>query len=178
MLDLIAASRALGLAPTTSATFSPFLKSRKVGMARMPSSCATSGTSSTSSLKKRALGYVPDILRAGALERCLASCVCVRPIWDLLDDLGRNDLAGTAPGGEAVEDHQAGLVAESLVEGRLAGTLLADARHFCTETMTSPARVKRRNGAIVGHLRLEVVDTGVRHSGCVGEELLCEKWSV
>lgn len=99
---------------------------------------------------------------------------------DLLDDLRRNDLARTAPGSEAVKDHQAGLVAESLVEGRLAVTLLADARHFCTRTMTttSPAQVKQRNGAIVEHLRHEVVDTGVRHSGCVGEELLCEKWSV
>lgn len=97
---------------------------------------------------------------------------------DLLDDLRRNDLARTAPGSEAVEDHQAGLVAESLVEGRLAVTLLADARHFCTKTMTSPAQVKQRNGAIVEHLRHEVVDTGVRHSGCVGEELLGEKWSV
>jgi hypothetical protein len=97
---------------------------------------------------------------------------------NLLDNLGRNDLARTAPSSEAVKDHQAGLVAESLVEGRLAVTLLADARHFCTETMTSPAQVRQRNGAIVGHLRLEVVDTGVRHSGCVGEELLCEKWSV
>jgi hypothetical protein len=47
---LIAASSALGFAPTTSAIFSPFLNSKNVGMARMPSSCATSGTSSTSSL--------------------------------------------------------------------------------------------------------------------------------
>lgn len=99
---------------------------------------------------------------------------------DLLDNLGRNDLARTAPSSEAVKDHQAGLVAESLVESRLAVTLLADARQFCTKTMTmtSPAQVKQRNGAIVGYLRHEVVDTGVRHSGCVGEELLGKKWSV
>lgn len=97
---------------------------------------------------------------------------------DLLDNLGRNDLARTAPGSEAVKDHQAGLVAESLVEGRLAVTMLAHVCGGCTKTMTSPAQVKRRNGAMVGHSRLEVVDTGVRHSGCVGEELLCEKWSV
>ena len=54
---LIAASIALALAPTTSPTFSPFLKNKKVGMARMPSSCATSGTSSTSTLKNLTFGY-------------------------------------------------------------------------------------------------------------------------
>lgn len=47
---------------------------------------------------------------------------------DLLDDLGRNDLAGTAPGSEAVKDHQAGLVAERLIEGSLAVVPLAVAR--------------------------------------------------
>ena len=52
----IPAKSALGFAPTISWTFSSFLKIRKVGMARMPSSCATSGTSSTSSLMKWALG--------------------------------------------------------------------------------------------------------------------------
>jgi hypothetical protein len=50
--SLIAANSALGLAPTISLTLSAFLKIRKVGIARMPSSCATSGTSSTSSLTK------------------------------------------------------------------------------------------------------------------------------
>lgn len=48
----IAAKSALGFAPTISWTFSSFLKIRNVGMARIPSSCATSGTSSTSSLTK------------------------------------------------------------------------------------------------------------------------------
>lgn len=51
------ASIALGLAPTTSPTFSPFLKNKKVGIARMPSSCATSDASSTSTLKNLAAGY-------------------------------------------------------------------------------------------------------------------------
>ena len=54
---LIAASNALSFAPTTSPTFSPFLKSKKVGMARMPNSIATSFTSSTSTLKNLACGY-------------------------------------------------------------------------------------------------------------------------
>ena len=49
-LFLIAVSSAFGFAPTTSPTFSPSLKSMNVGMARTESSCATSGTSSTSSL--------------------------------------------------------------------------------------------------------------------------------
>ena len=62
-----------------------------------------------------------------------------------LDNLGRDDLARTAPGSEAVKNHKAGLDTERLVEGRLG---------------------------------LEVVDTGVGHSGCVGEELLGEKRSV
>ena len=44
------ASNAFWFAPTTSPTFSPFLNTRNVGMARTPSSCATSGSSSTSSL--------------------------------------------------------------------------------------------------------------------------------
>ena len=44
---------------------------------------------------------------------------------DLLDNLGRNDLARTAPSSEAVKDHQAGLVAERLVKGGLAVVLLA-----------------------------------------------------
>jgi hypothetical protein len=47
---LIAASRATGLAPTTSPTCLPSLNSRKVGMARTDCSWATSGTSSTSTL--------------------------------------------------------------------------------------------------------------------------------
>lgn len=47
---LIPFSIACGLAPTTSVIFSPFLKNRMVGIARMPSSCATSGTLSTSTL--------------------------------------------------------------------------------------------------------------------------------
>jgi len=47
---LIAASSAVGLAPTTSSTFWPSVKIWKVGMARMPSSWATSGISSTSIL--------------------------------------------------------------------------------------------------------------------------------
>jgi hypothetical protein len=55
--SLICASRALSFAPTTSPTFSPFLNSKKVGMALIPSSCATSLTSSTSTLKNLALGY-------------------------------------------------------------------------------------------------------------------------
>jgi hypothetical protein len=42
--------RALGLAPTTSPIFSPFLNKKKVGIARTPSSAATSLTSSTSTL--------------------------------------------------------------------------------------------------------------------------------
>ena len=50
ILFLIAVSRAVGFAPTTSPTFSPPLKSMNVGMARTESSWATSGTSSTSSL--------------------------------------------------------------------------------------------------------------------------------
>ena len=54
---LIAASIALALAPTTSPTFSPFLKNKNVGMARMPSSCATSDASSTSTLKNLTVGY-------------------------------------------------------------------------------------------------------------------------
>jgi len=44
---------------------------------------------------------------------------------DLLDDLRGDDLARAAPGSEAVEDHQAGLVTERLVESRLAAVLLA-----------------------------------------------------
>jgi hypothetical protein len=48
--DLMAFSNADGFAPTTSPTFSPSLNSMNVGMARTLSSCATSGTSSTSSL--------------------------------------------------------------------------------------------------------------------------------
>ena len=68
---------------------------------------------------------------------------------NLLDDLRRNDLARTAPGSEAVEDHQAGLVAESLVEGRLAVMPLAATLKVRAETMTSPARARQRNGAIV-----------------------------
>jgi hypothetical protein len=50
------AKSALGFAPTISSTFWPSLKIKKVGMARIPSSWATSGTSSTSSLTKYALG--------------------------------------------------------------------------------------------------------------------------
>lgn len=46
----MAALRAGGLAPTTSPTLWPFLKSKKVGMARTANSCATSGSSSTSIL--------------------------------------------------------------------------------------------------------------------------------
>lgn len=52
LLFLIAASKAGGFTPTTSVIFSPFLKNRKVGMARIPSSWATSGLSSTSNLTK------------------------------------------------------------------------------------------------------------------------------
>jgi hypothetical protein len=44
---------------------------------------------------------------------------------DSLDDLRGDDLARAAPGSKAVEDHQAGLVTERLVEGRLAVVLLA-----------------------------------------------------
>lgn len=47
---LIPASRAGGLAPTTSETFVPLLKSMKVGIARTPSSAATLESWSTSIL--------------------------------------------------------------------------------------------------------------------------------
>ena len=101
--------------------------------------------------------------------------VCVQ--IDSLDDLRRNDLARTAPGSEAVKNHQAGLVAERLVEGRLAAMLLAVARR---DNDVAHAGKTLRYCAIVtmGGSRLEVVYAGVRHSGCVGEELLCEKRSV
>ena len=46
----------------------------------------------------------------------------------VLDDLGGDDLAGTAPGGEAVEDHERVLDVERLVEGRLAMRLSATGR--------------------------------------------------
>lgn len=89
-------------------------------MARMPSSWATSGTSSTSSLKKRALGYVLENL--GSLSEPLRKT----KMWShSLDDLGRNDLAGSAPSSEAVKDHQARLVVDRLIERRLSGDLLA-----------------------------------------------------
>lgn len=58
----IAALSAGGFAPTTSPTFSPFLKIMKVGMARTPTSWATSGTSSTSTLMKWAEGYCSENL--------------------------------------------------------------------------------------------------------------------
>ena len=58
----MAALSAGGLAPTTSPTFSPALKMMKVGMARTPTSWATSGTSSTSTLMKWADGYCSENL--------------------------------------------------------------------------------------------------------------------
>lgn len=45
-----------------------------------------------------------------------------------LDNLRSDDLARAAPSSEAVENHQAGLVTERLVEGRLAVVLLATVR--------------------------------------------------
>jgi hypothetical protein len=42
--------RAWGLAPTNSSTLLPFLKTKKVGIARTPSSAVRSGSSSTSNL--------------------------------------------------------------------------------------------------------------------------------
>lgn len=47
---------------------------------------------------------------------------------DILDNLRRDDLARTAPCSETVKDHQAGLVAERLVEGGLTVRPLAVAR--------------------------------------------------
>jgi hypothetical protein len=65
---------------------------------------------------------------------CWRTCGCDqrRPRYrhelSLLDDLRSDDLAGTAPGSEAVEDHEAGLVTNRLVEGCLATGLLAAVR--------------------------------------------------
>ena len=45
-----------------------------------------------------------------------------------LDDLGSDDLAGTAPGGEEVDDHHAGLV-EGGIEVGLRGEVVDTGRH-------------------------------------------------
>ncbi|ANB14476.1 hypothetical protein AWJ20_2068 [Sugiyamaella lignohabitans] len=50
------------LAPTTDSTLTPFLKNNKVGMAEISFSEATSGTASTSTLKKWAEGVASEIL--------------------------------------------------------------------------------------------------------------------
>lgn len=46
-----------------------------------------------------------------------------------LDDLRSNDLAGTAPGGEAVKDHEGVLLVEGLLEVLGPGTKLANRAH-------------------------------------------------
>jgi hypothetical protein len=87
----------------------------------------------------------------------------------VLDDLGGDDLAGTAPGGEAVEDHERVLDVQGLVEGGLAERLLA--------TMTSSC-ARQAWRVYAEYSRLEVVDTGVGHFACAGEELGGEEGSV
>jgi hypothetical protein len=112
----IAAKSALGFAPTISWTFSSVLKIRKVGMAWIPSSCATSGTSSTSSLTK----YAP----VNSSENLHFSSVRASEEGregDELDDLRSDDFAGSAPGCESVDDYDLVLL-ESGIEFSLAVT--------------------------------------------------------
>jgi hypothetical protein len=68
-----------------------------------------------------------------------------------LDDLGSDDLAGTAPGGEEVDDHHAGLV-EGGIEVGLGGEVVDTGRHV---------------GGVLAGLGCEVV--GV--CGAVGESV-------
>ena len=75
---LISASRARALAPTTSPTFSPFLNSRKVGMAVTLHSDATSDSSSTSTLRNLTSVYVSenlDVKKSGQIDWRRLRCV-------------------------------------------------------------------------------------------------------
>ena len=80
----------------------------------------------------------------------------------LLDDLGSDDLAGTAPGGEEVNDHHAGL-AEGGIEVGLAAQSRRREVSFLRCVAVARERMAARGGA---DLRGEVVDAG-RHVGGV-----------
>lgn len=91
---------------------------------------------------------------------------------DLLDDLRRDDLAGPAPGGEEVDDHQA-LLAEGGVEVGLAvwesetSAICHPAcrvRFFLWRAAGARAQSSRAR-AEEGDSRGQVVDALVRHGG-------------
>lgn len=86
----------------------------------------------------------------------------------LLDNLRSNNLAGTAPCGKAVENHEGLLDVQCLVESRLAANTIKSARMSDYTAMAA------------GHLRLEVVYARLfaAHFGGGCEERLGEEWAV
>ena len=85
-----------------------------------------------------------------------------------LDDLGSDDLAGTAPSGEEVDDHHA-LLAESGIELGLATQSRRRNVSFLRCVAVARERFAARDRA---NLRGEVVDAG-RHVGGVFAGVMC-----
>jgi hypothetical protein len=93
----------------------------------------------------------------------------------LLYDLGSDDLTRAAPCREAVKHHECLLLAERLVECRLAVIAL---RQSAPKTHDVVHLMRDTTG--MGDSRLEVVYAPLflAHLGCVVEELLGEEWAV
>jgi hypothetical protein len=113
----IAVSNLSGYAPTTVSNTLPSLKTMNVGIARMPSSCAISGDSSTSTWMKCASVYFSEYLFAHMVNTSISGSTRS----NLPFNFGSDRLAGSAPSCKGVEDDDFLSLGIKLVVGSIGG---------------------------------------------------------